>query len=674
MIDIEFDFSQLIPNIKASLKESFQTIINKYIPKSLFQTDSVNFFINGKQIVNQQIEVENLMNNIEKENKKLKIEVKKKEKEYKEKEHKEKEPNEKKPEIINSKDIICPRCKEPCRIEIKDYKIKFYECPNGHVIENINIFNFSKTQKINESHFNCENCKLNNKNNSQNDEFFRCLNCQQNLCLSCKSSHDSEHNIILYNQKNCICQEHNKHYIKYCSQCNKNICDECEEHIEHDSILFKDILPNIEEKKNILKKMKICIDKITAWVKEKIVKLNEFNEDINNYLEINKTIFNSYDKNNLNFQILKNFDEINDSNEIYKLLKNINLDFKSNFDLYDIFKIHDQLNERIFQSQLILEMDKESDEPEIMVENKEQKEEEEKEEEKEEENNKTILNEKINEMTIIYKTDKKNKIRLFGQDFVQKNKNKCYLIIDNEKSELKEFLEINKEQKEEIKIKLCESEIINDISSIFKDCTSLISLPDISNWDSKNINNMSSMFYGCTSLISFEGISNWNTTNVTDMYSLFKNCTKLKLLPDISKWDTKNVVDMGNMFYNCCSLKSLPDISKWDTKKVIRMNSMFEYCNSLISLPDISKWDVKNVVNMSSMFHGCHSLKSLPDISKWDIKNVVSMTCMFSFCVSLNSFPDITNWEINKDLNTIKMFDGVDKNVIPYRFKDCIIF
>ena len=142
MIDIEFDFSQLIPSIKANLKESFQTIINKYILKYLFEPDSLNFFINGKQIVNQQIEVENLMNNIEKENKKLKIEVKRKEKKHKEKEH-----NEKKPEIVNSKDIICPRCKEPCRIEIKDYKIKFYECPNGHVTENINIFNFSKTQK-----------------------------------------------------------------------------------------------------------------------------------------------------------------------------------------------------------------------------------------------------------------------------------------------------------------------------------------------------------------------------------------------------------------------------------------------------------------------------------------------------------------------------------------------
>ena len=665
MIDIEFDLSQLLPNIKANLKESFQDIINKYIPKSLFQPDSINFFINGKPIVNQKIKVENLMTNIENENNKLKILVLKTEKDNKDKE----------PEFVNSKDIICPKCKEPCRIEIKDYKIKLYDCVKGHVVDDINIFNFPKTQKINESQINCENCKFNNKSNYKNDEFFRCLNCQQNLCLPCKSSHDMNHNIILYNQKNYICPEHNKHYIKYCSQCNKNICDECQEHIEHDSILFKDILPNLEEKKNILKKMKLCIDEMTYCIKSIIAKLNELNEDINTYYEINENIFNSYDKKNLNFQILKNLNEINDTKEIYNSLKNINMNNNIDKKIIDIFELYGKLNERIYDSKLIMEKDEESDnfnifpsERSIMVEDKEEKED-------TEQNNKAKSNVKLNEMTIIYEINKgKNKINLFGNDFVRKNKDKCYLMINNEKSELKEFLEINGEQKGEIQIKLCESETINDMSSMFNGCTSLVSLPNISNWDSKNINNMSSMFYGCITLNSFEGISNWNTTNVTQMYSLFKNCTELKALPDISKWDTKNVVDMSHMFYNCCALKSICDISKWDTKNVLRMNSMFQYCISLISLPDISKWDVKNVANMSSMFQGCHALKSLPDISKWDIKNVISMNTMFSFCVSLKSFPDISNWEINKNVKTVKMFDGVDKNVIPYRFKDCIIF
>ena len=50
------------------------------------------------------------------------------------------------------------------------------------------------------------------------------------------------------------------------------------------------------------------------------------------------------------------------------------------------------------------------------------------------------------------------------------------------------------------------------------------------------------------------------------MYRMFYGCSSLILLPDMSKWDTKNVTDMFGMFYGCTSIKSLPDISKWDAK------------------------------------------------------------------------------------------------------------
>ena len=70
------------------------------------------------------------------------------------------------------------------------------------------------------------------------------------------------------------------------------------------------------------------------------------------------------------------------------------------------------------------------------------------------------------------------------------------------------------------------------------------------------------MFSECRSLISLPDISKWNTNNVTDMCAMFYNCSSLKSLPDISKWNTNNVTNMTNMFYNCSSLKSLPDISK----------------------------------------------------------------------------------------------------------------
>ena len=40
---------------------------------------------------------------------------------------------------------------------------------------------------------------------------------------------------------------------------------------------------------------------------------------------------------------------------------------------------------------------------------------------------------------------------------------------------------------------------------------------------------------------------------------MFKDCKSLISLRDISKWDTSKVDDMSNMFNECISLESLPD-------------------------------------------------------------------------------------------------------------------
>ena len=47
---------------------------------------------------------------------------------------------------------------------------------------------------------------------------------------------------------------------------------------------------------------------------------------------------------------------------------------------------------------------------------------------------------------------------------------------------------------------------VNDMSFMFYECNSLISLPDISKWNTSNVNNMSYMFSGCNSLISLPDI------------------------------------------------------------------------------------------------------------------------------------------------------------------------
>ena len=50
--------------------------------------------------------------------------------------------------------------------------------------------------------------------------------------------------------------------------------------------------------------------------------------------------------------------------------------------------------------------------------------------------------------------------------------------------------------------------------------------------------------------------------NYSILNQMFFNCKSLLSLQDISKWNTINIIDMSSMFYNCYSLSYLPNISK----------------------------------------------------------------------------------------------------------------
>jgi len=55
-------------------------------------------------------------------------------------------------------------------------------------------------------------------------------------------------------------------------------------------------------------------------------------------------------------------------------------------------------------------------------------------------------------------------------------------------------------------------------------------------------------FAGCRSLISLSDISKWNTKKVKKLSKIFNGCYDLNPLPDISKWNTNSVTDMNSLF------------------------------------------------------------------------------------------------------------------------------
>ena len=240
-------------------------------------------------------------------------------------------------------------------------------------------------------------------------------------------------------------------------------------------------------------------------------------------------------------------------------------------------------------------------------------------------------------ITIIYKPTKGFKTRIFGEIFANNHQYECNIIYKNKIHKLTEFfddIEENYNHDDLITIKLRGINNIKNINWMFCKCYSLISLSDISKWNTSQVKDMCCMFYKCHSLISLPDISKWDTSNVEILTGMFNYCISLISLPDISKWNTSKVKNMSYMFSGCESLSSLPDISKWNTSNVEEINDMFFWCKSLTSLPDISRWNTSNVRSMNDMFTYCYSLISLPDVSIWNISKVTNKQSTFFDCLN----------------------------------------
>ena len=249
--------------------------------------------------------------------------------------------DDKKDVIIKSKDIICPECSEPCIITLENCKIKLFGCVNNHITKDIGLLDFPETQKIDISKIICDKCKVNNKGESTDHKFYKCLTCKKNLCILCKVNHQSDHNVVRDDLINNICPEHNEQIIKFCVDCNLNTCFSCDEkHRYHETINLVDLNPNKNIIKNKLLQLKNEIETFKEEIKEAMKKLDKLKEALDIFYEINNDIFNKLEMKNRNYQSLENIELIN-NNEIYNRLKEINemIDFKDNIssiiDLYD---------------------------------------------------------------------------------------------------------------------------------------------------------------------------------------------------------------------------------------------------------------------------------------------------------------------------------------------------
>ena len=162
-----------------------------------------------------------------------------------------------------------------------------------------------------------------------------------------------------------------------------------------------------------------------------------------------------------------------------------------------------------------------------------------------------------NEISLIYyKKEKKdnNIFNIFGEEFVENNKNNIELIINGIKSQLISKYELKHgENKIEVKIK----NKITNFSYMFSECISLKNIKELNNLDVSNGNNFSHMFYECLSLTDIKPLENWNVSNGNNFSHMFYGCLSLTDIKPLENWNVSNGNNFSHMFYGCLSLTDI---------------------------------------------------------------------------------------------------------------------
>ena len=276
---------------------------------------------------------------------------------------------------------------------------------------------------------------------------YYCCLCNMTLCPLCKSNHDKNHKIINYENKYYICDKHGKEFNSYCEDCKKDICIFCEnEHEKHKIISYGKLIPK-EEMEMIRTVMPLGFNALNVKMNMVIDRLNNIIKNFKVYFDTMERILVNYNINNINYNILKNIDNIvnifqqNLTNDFTRDVQNIIEDNSFHNLIPNILNIYNEINK--------------------------------------------------NEIDLVYNIPKEQiKIKIFGEEFVKNNKDICKIIYENKEYDLSEYFPVENNNSNKLKFKLKGINNITDLSCMFKFCSNLSDESDFSNWDTGYVNSM----------------------------------------------------------------------------------------------------------------------------------------------------------------------------------------
>ena len=592
MAKVEFNYKGNIITIQCKENQLMVDIYNTFMTKSNINEKDIYFVYDGNCIsqFDKNLTFDKLANSFDKLRRRISILVYDKDSEN---------------EIITkikSRHIICPICKELIKIKIDNYNINLFDCKNNHNLNNLPLNKFHQTQFIDLKDIRCGICKDKSKSITYNNEFYKCCNCNINLCPLCKQVHNNSHNIMNYDKINSLCEKHAEPFTDYCKKCKTNMCFLCdEEHSSHDILSLKkmminknEVLIKLEDLKNSVIILEKNIDKI-------IEALNNIKDNMKNYYNLEEYLLNNYDKNQRNYENLYNINEmvqfnniiINDINNI-KNEKDIKMKVNYIFNLFNEmnYKKNDLTNiDNNYSSKnksKNISVDKNQIKFILKIGTQDI-------------NKKTYFLDNTDECVYIsaFETEEHH------HDFLKElNDTNVELYINNKKQKFQKYFIPEKEGNYHFLLRF--DFVPKNCSFMFYNCSKMIKI-DLSSFDTINVTDMRSMFGYCTELENID-LSLFNTENVNNMSCMFCHCTKLKKL-DLSSFNTKNVKDMDAMFWSCCCLENIY-FGSFNTESATDMTWMFYDCQKLTNI-NLSSFRMDNVSSMRSMFYGCNELKEI---------------------------------------------------------------
>lgn len=206
----------------------------------------------------------------------------------------------------------------------------------------------------------------------------------------------------------------------------------------------------------------------------------------------------------------------------------------------------------------------------------------------------------------------------------------------------------------------------------FRGCSSLTHSDFLSNVvfnyvtsaSQQNDISMEFMFYECTNLVDVSGIKDWDMSLVKRVTHMFSKCTSLSDVSVLSGWRLYNVESGVDSMFTDSGLTSLNGLNDWDVgkEKYIRTGSKTGINFSgtkLTNLEGIDKWFGNDSVISYVTFQDIDTLTTLEGSENWNVSSIDGFS--FKDCINLEDISAMANWRITGNFTAVEAFANCSK-------------